>query len=513
MSAQPGQAQSPERRYAWYVLIVLSLINFMNYLDRQVMFALYPYVQDDLQLTDFQLGLLAPAFLIVHSIFSVPGGMLADRWFKRKVIAIGVSLWSFATLLSAIARGFADMFLYRALVGIGEAAYGPAANAMISDYFPLSERSRAMGLFSVGMVVGGGAGMVAGTIIGDYFGWRYAFLVAGLPGFFLAAMAWRLREVRAIVETARARVDLAHSSPPAPAADAPAEAAPAQPAPSAAEHGHALPKGTAWLKLLRRPTVRYTFAGGICFTFAIGGLIAWVVTFLDRYYVTQGAGGYKASIVASAAGATTGAMLPFASPLLDAAQSAVVTATSVRNALIPRSVRAKGKLAGLGVSFGIVALLAGLLGTLAGGYLGDRWMRKRRSGRLLVCAVGFLIGSPFIAGGLFAGSAAVFLACLFVGIFFYVWYTGPIIAILHDVVPYRYRATIAAAYIFGIHLLGDGISPPIVGLLSQVSELRVALLLPVGMAIIGALFLLLATRSVGRDMDIAAQEGAGEMHS
>lgn len=499
----------PERRYAWYVLIILSLINFMNYLDRQVMFALYPYVQDDLQLTDFQLGLLAPAFLVVHSIFSVPGGLLADRWFKRKVIAIGVSLWSFATLLSAIARGFGDMFVYRALVGVGEAAYGPAANAMISDSFPLSERARAMGIFSVGMVVGGGAGMVAGTIIGDYFGWRYAFFVAGVPGFLLAALAWRLREVRVPLPV-RAPSRTADVAPPS--APAAADGALETTQPSNAGNDHALPKGSEWKRLLRTKTVRYTFAGGICITFCIGGLIAWVVSFLDRYYVTKGMGGYKASIAASATAGTLTPVAPFSSAALDTAQAVAITAGSIRNALIPRSVRAKGKLAGLGVSFGIVALLAGLLGTLAGGYLGDRLMRWRRSGRLLVCAVGFLLGCPFITAGLFAENPHVFLACLFAGIFFFVWYTGPIIAILHDVVAYRYRATIAAAYIFAIHLLGDGISPPIVGWISQQSELRYALLLPVGMAVLGSIFLLMATRSVRHDMEEAARQGAADTH-
>jgi MFS family permease len=474
--------QSPTRRYAWYVLAVLSFINFMNYLDRQVMFALYPYVQDDLGLSDFQLGLLAPAFLIVHSVFSIPGGLLADRWFKRKVIAIGVSLWSLATMLGAAARGFADMFVYRALVGVGEAAYGPAANAMISDYFPLGQRGRAMGIFSVGMVIGGGVGMIAGTVIGDYFGWRYAFLVAGVPGFFLAAMAWRLREVR------RERAQ-----------------EPAAP-------GHVLPRGgVSWRRLWRTATVRYTFAGGICITFCIGGLIAWMVSFLDRYYVTQGAGGYSQAVSVSAVAAMPAATFPALAPAMSSAQAAAVTASAIRDAQTPRSERAKGQLAGLGVSFGIVALLAGLLGTVTGGYLADRLMRWRRSGRLLVSAAGFLLGTPFCVFGLYSDSATVFLVCLFLAIYFFVWYTGPIIAILHDVVAYRYRATIAAVYIFAIHLLGDAISPPIIGWISQRSELRHALLLPVGMALLGSIFLLLGTRTVRRDMEAAAREGAADV--
>src|SRR5262245_60369056 len=132
-------APSPSR-YAWYVLLLLSLINFMNYADRQILFALYPYLQDDLALNDFQLGLLGAAFLLVHSVASVPFGVLSDRWYKRKVVALGVGLWSVATALGALARGFYDLFVYRALVGVGEAAYHPAGNAMLSDFFPPERR-------------------------------------------------------------------------------------------------------------------------------------------------------------------------------------------------------------------------------------------------------------------------------------------------------------------------------------------------------------------------------------
>jgi MFS family permease len=453
-----------DRRYAWYVLILLALINFMNYLDRQVMFALYPYVQEDLGFTDFELGLLAPAFLIVHSLFSIPGGVLADRWFKRKVIALGVGLWSLATLLGAIARGFVDMFIYRALVGVGEAAYGPAANAMISDYFPLGSRARAMGLFSVGMVVGGGAGMIAGTVIGDYLGWRYAFFVAGIPGFLLAVLAWRLKEVKAVGER------------------------PQVPSTGYADLAPKI-KGGGWRQLFRTSTLRLAFAGGICITFCIGGLVAWMITFLDRYHVKTEAAPPAAEAVVRGG------------PSPNAPEATLSAAPPGRK---------KGHLAGLGISFGAVALAAGLLGTLAGGFLADRLMRRLRAARLLVSASGFLLGVPFALLGLYATSATVFLVGVAVAIFFFVWYTGPIIAILHDVVARRYRSTIAAAYIFSIHLLGDAISPPIVGWISGLSGLREALLLPVGMAVVGAVLLLLATRTVARDMEAAAQEGAAD---
>lgn len=490
---------SSSRRYAWYVLGVLSVINLMNYVDRQIMFSLYPYVQDELAFSDFQLGLLGAAFLIVHSMFSIPGGLLADKWYKRKVISIGVALWSVATVLGGIARSFWDLFTYRALVGVGEAAYHPAANAMISDYFPPAQRGRAMGVFSVGMVIGGGGGMILGTAIADYLGWRYAFLAAGIPGFLLAILAWRLRERRPVPAV-----------PPGPTA--PEVNARSGNGPEAPESAPATPakrqRPRSWRRLWSTRTVRYNFAGGICVTFAIGGFIAWTVSFLDRYYVHQP----ERSVPAVAAPLLASVPPPLAAPALAPVVSVLdgvsLAAEAVHEVAIPRSERATGELAKLSASFGIVALLAGILGAMAGGWLADRLMRRRRSGRLLVSAAGFILGSPFIVGGIFAESAQVFLVCIFFAMFLYTWYMGPSIAILHDVVPYRYRATIAAWYIFAVHLLGDAVSPPVIGWLSQQSELRYALLLPVGVSLVGSLFFLLATRTVARDMEAAAAEGS-----
>lgn len=465
-----------DRRYAWYVVGVLSVINFMNYADRQVMFALYPHVQDDLGFSDFHLGLLGAAFLVVLSVASIPGGLLADRWLRRKVIAIGVGLWSVAAALGGIARGFADLFAFRALAGVGEAAYYPAANAMISDYFPPQGRGRAMGVFSAGMVLGGGGGMIAATAIADYHGWRYAFLAAGLPGLVLAALAFRLREPR----IAR-----------------PAEKRP--------------PAMAGLCRLLGTPTVRYNVLGGICVTFCIGGLIAWTVTFLDRYFVRPSESAQTSAVLGSAAASLPAPWAPALAPLVATAQASAAAAVAVHHAETPRAERAaKGELARLSGLFGIVALLAGVLGALSGGALADRLMRRRRSGKLLVAAAGYLLGAPFVLAGLWAAEVSAFLVCLFAAMFFFTWYMGPSIAILHDVVPYRYRATVAAGYILSVHLFGDAISPPLIGLLSQAWELRLALLLPLAMAVLGALFFLFGMRTVHEDMERALREGAGD---
>src|SRR5207237_8952013 len=110
------------------------------------------------------------------------------------------------------------------------------------------------------------------------------------------------------------------------------------------------------------------------------------------------------------------------------------------------------------------------------------------------------LGVPFVLGGLYAGTSTAFLMYLFPAMFFFTWYMGPSIAILHDVGPYRYRGTIAAWYIFAVHLLGDALYPPIIGWSSGPSDLRTAMLLPLGMAVLGRVFFLLGTRAVGADV-------------
>src|SRR5439155_8928235 len=103
-----------------------------------------------------EVGLLQSAFMIVHSIASIPLGVLADRYLRKRLIAIGVGLWSLATAVAGFAGSFAQIFVARAAVGIGEATYAPAASALISDRFPESERARAMGVFQLGTILGGG---------------------------------------------------------------------------------------------------------------------------------------------------------------------------------------------------------------------------------------------------------------------------------------------------------------------------------------------------------------------
>ncbi len=138
MSAQAVPAVSPGR--ARYALGVLFAINLFNYVDRQVISGVLPLVQQDLELSDTALGWLASAFMILYLTGSIPLGVLGDRVARNRLIAVGVGVWGAATVLSGLARSYGQLFAARALVGIGEASYGPTASAMVSDLFPRQRR-------------------------------------------------------------------------------------------------------------------------------------------------------------------------------------------------------------------------------------------------------------------------------------------------------------------------------------------------------------------------------------
>lgn len=190
-----------EPRFTTYqirILVCLALVNLVNYVDRQVIYPLFPLVARDFSLTYTELGSLAGAFSLVHALGSLPLGWLADRVSRKKVVSYSVFFWSGATFLSGIAGSFRSLVAARALVGVGEAAYTPAGTAMITASFPRSLRARVQGIFDTGMFLGGAGGIALGGIIAAHWGWRSAFFVVGIPGLLLALCLFRLPEVKAV---------------------------------------------------------------------------------------------------------------------------------------------------------------------------------------------------------------------------------------------------------------------------------------------------------------------------
>jgi len=183
-------------RSQWRVLTILALVSFVNYVDRQVIFSMFPAIRHDFHLKYEQLGYLATAFTVVLSLSTFPLGMLADRLSRRSVISTGVLFWSGATFLSGIAGSFRSLLAARALVGVGEAAYTPAGAAVLSATFDKNIRARVQGCCDIGMFAGGATGIALGGMMAQSFGWRTAFFFVGIPGLLLGLSAMRLPEPR-----------------------------------------------------------------------------------------------------------------------------------------------------------------------------------------------------------------------------------------------------------------------------------------------------------------------------
>jgi len=205
-----GDTTIKARRYAWYVVILLLATQMVSYIDRFLPGLLIQWIKEDLQLTDFQVGLLmGPAFGLFYVFVGVPIGWLADRYSRRAILSIGITLWCSMTVLAGFAKSFLPLFGTRMGVGLGEAAVNPCAVSLISDYFPRARRARALSVFMAGTFIGAGSAYLfigplvqyIGTLpplhvpgFGDLAAWQMSFLFVGLPGFILAGLMFTIRE-------------------------------------------------------------------------------------------------------------------------------------------------------------------------------------------------------------------------------------------------------------------------------------------------------------------------------
>ena len=172
-----------------YVLGILVVVYTFNFIDRQILSILLESIKLDLKLSDTSLGLLTGfAFALFYATLGIPIAKYADYGNRRNLISIAIAVWSFMTALSGLAQNFFHLLFARIGVGVGEAGCSPPAHSMISDYFPANIRSTALGIYSLGIPFGIMFGLFAGGWINEYFGWRIAFFVVGIPGLFLAIL-------------------------------------------------------------------------------------------------------------------------------------------------------------------------------------------------------------------------------------------------------------------------------------------------------------------------------------
>jgi len=190
-------------RYAWIVVALLWMVWLLNYLDRQVVFALFPLLKTDLSLSDLQLGLLGTSFLWVYAFASPFSGYAADRYGRKRIIVASLLVWSAVTWLTGLARNLPELLAARGLMGISEACYLPAGLALIAAWHTPSTRSRATGIHYSGSYLGTVLGGLAGGYFGELYGWRSVFAVLGIAGVvYSAVLAVTLRDRAAVAEKA-----------------------------------------------------------------------------------------------------------------------------------------------------------------------------------------------------------------------------------------------------------------------------------------------------------------------
>ena len=184
-----GRMRPESKQYRWYVLGVLALTYAFSFMDRQILSILLEDIRAEFSLSDLQLGLLSGiAFALFYATLGIPIARLADKFNRVTIVSTAVAVWSAMTALCGAAANFWQLFLARVGVGIGEAGGSPPSHSIISDYFNKEERSFALAIYSLGTSLGMLFGLVMGGFVAEYYGWRWAFVCAGVPGLALALL-------------------------------------------------------------------------------------------------------------------------------------------------------------------------------------------------------------------------------------------------------------------------------------------------------------------------------------
>lgn len=202
--------QYPSPLHANYALGVLTIAYIFSFVDRQILSLLVEPIRADLQITDFQMGLLqGMAFALFYTILGLPLGRLADRFSRKIIVGVGVFCWSLMTAACGLSKNFTTLFVTRMGVGVGEAGLSPAAYSLLSDFFPPNRVARAMAIYTMGITVGGGLAYLVGGVviqiisqseavtlplIGTIAPWQMTFLAVGLPGLLIVPLVYFMKE-------------------------------------------------------------------------------------------------------------------------------------------------------------------------------------------------------------------------------------------------------------------------------------------------------------------------------
>jgi len=414
------------RRYALFMLVVVYTSSFV---DRQIMGVLLEPVKLDLGLSDTQMGFMTGlAFALFYATLGMPVAFLADRMNRRNIIAIAVAVWSLMTALGGLAIGFWTLALARIGVGVGEAGASPPAHSMIADLYPEKERAGALGIYSLGIYFGVMIGFLAGAYVAEYYGWRAAFFVVGLPGLIIAAL------VRyTLIEPPRGAAD--GIDPPAP-----------EPIVWSAMWAEI---GAGFRHLLSDAVSRNVVFGIMLVAFVGYGATTWIAAFFIRSH----------------------------------GMSLIEVGTY------------------LAVSIGVF----GGLGAFLGGRLADWAAGRHLAGAMWVVATAKLAAAPLVVWFFLETNLTVALIVYLPALVLGAFYLGPSFAMIQTRAPLKMRALCSAIMLFIVNLVGMGLGPQAVGILSDVfaanygsDSLRYALLILSFAAVWGAWHYYLAGRHLMR---------------
>ncbi len=365
------------------MLLLIFSISLFNYIDRQVLYAVFPLIKADLALSDMQLGFLASSFMIVYMVFAPITGYFGDRIRRPLVIGISAIFWSIATIFTGFAKNYSHLIFARSAVGIGEAGYGPVSPAYLAEWFPLKGRAKIMALYALAIPVGSALGYLLGGVLGENFGWRNAFFIVAVPGLLLGIISMFFKET-----------------------------------PEKAKHPEKI-KFTEYKEIFKNKTFLYVVFSMAVGTFSVGGLAAWMPSYFVRNF-----------------------------------------SLSVSNA---------------GFLFGSITVLAGISGNLAGGWIADALRKKVKRAYFIVAYVSFFLSVPFGIMAVLTDNLHLAISMIFITEFFVFMHSGPYHAAIIGIIPVKMRSMAFAVCIFIIHAFGDAISPTLIGYVSDLHGLRIAI--------------------------------------
>ncbi|HET9979158.1 MAG TPA: MFS transporter [Ktedonobacterales bacterium] len=423
VTSQPAREPAPPGavaragRYAAYIFWLMFIINFLNYLDRWIFTGLSDTIQRDLHLNEFEMGMLTSGFLLVYTIVALPLGFLADKVARKTIVGLGVAIWSLATAFTGLARNFTAMLIVRTFLGVGEGSYYPAGTPMLAAYYPPSRRATIIARWSVGALIGAGAGFLVATAFNSPDKWHYAFIFTGIPGLIFAFLIWRTRE------------KTRHED------DPPAE--------------HLLGEGSrSFLQrlaaYLRIPSFRVIVALHALGFFALTGVTSWLVIYLSDTYGSVGSFYPKEGLSPGMVSFLAGALI-----LLGGIIGNLVGGVW-SNRLARRHVGARVLTGGLGFLLAAPCVVAAV------------------GAPMLLRQMAFFIGASIqtqLTIGIAIFSIFALLAAFFLNI-----YNGPVSAALLDVVPAAERGSAGGTELTLAHLCGDVYAAVLIGAIAQALE-------------------------------------------